>query len=409
MHESGENSEHADGFALGYGGYRREWNPDFDKWTNISRTVPVTDITIRYLVGCPNHYRAWRRSAFEAIGGWCADLHVADDYEILVRTFLSTKMVRVSKKSYTQFVNTPTSQTNALPNNFTWLRNAEIQKIWRSLAHQYNDRIHERLMVLQEADPRYEDWEYGAPQISVAYHETADHHVKLNEVFEPLDQNDSEPLVFLVFYYDPTSSLDKGSGASLLHLCKALAKQTYKNIRLMVVSSGAERVVEPWFDRLVDHESLGAFVRERVCYWNFAVAKHRKPYPPFMCINHALKRICTARYAGLLLDDAKFDSLPNDFVEASVWYMLERPDIHGVHGESVPHFVYQTALHEECGYLDASKSDLLSVLTADDIGEFVGYGDVRKEFFPRSDGETVDDDNAAAENSADDHSFEEMD
>ena len=379
IHEDGTNVEHTDGFALGFGGYRRCWNDDFGKWTNVSRSVPVTDITIRYLVGCPNHYRAWRASAFKKIGGWCADFHVADDYEILVRTFLSCDMVRVVSTSYTQFINKPSSNSDGKHNNFTWIRNAEIQKLWRSIARTYNDRIHQRVLTLQGSDPHYKTWEQRPMPLGVAYHETATHYNYLNEVYEPRDQNETEPFVFVVFCYDKETCSDKGTGQALHHVCKKLNEQTYKNIELMIVSADAAKVVEPWMQRLATADSdkgLQKFVRSKVSYWNFCSTDNHT-YSYYAVVNHALKRINTARHTLMLHDDAEhFQSLPRTFLEKCVEYMIVREDVHGVVAEPVPHLFYRAALHRECGFLDRDNVDLQTVISANGDANLIEWQDV---------------------------------
>lgn len=385
IHEDGRNSEHPDGFALGFGGYRRRWNDDFNRWTNISRTVPVTDITIRFLVGCPNHYRAWRTKTFQEIGGWCPDFHVADDYEILVRTFLKTRMCRVSFKSYTQFVNTP-GPNETTYNNFTWIRNEEIQKIWKALSRAYNDDIHERLLTLQGEDPYYENWEHGAAPLSVAYHQTPEYYPKLNVVFEPRDQDESNPLVFIVFSYDPTTSLDGGSGDSIRNAIKAIQAQSYKNVELMIVTAGQSKLIEPLMNDLVrknSDENQVEFVKDHVSYWNFiagekTVGEEKKTTPYYMCINHALKRICTAQFAMLLHDDRTIE-LPQDFVSNSIKYMRLRSDIHGLTTEEVQHVIYRTSLHVEGGYLGPDDIDLLKVLRENKDANIISYDPVAKE------------------------------
>lgn len=382
IHEDGRNSEHPDGFALGFGGYRRLWNEQFNKWTNISRSVPVTDITIRYLVGCPNHYRAWRTKTFQEIGGWCPDFHVADDYEILVRTFLHTTMCHVAYKSYTQYVNTPTKTSKNTFNNFTWLRNEQIQVLWRSMARSYNDKIHERVLTLQGNDPYYENWEDGAEPISIAYHQTPDYLQPLNKVFEPRDQNENEPLVFAVFCYDPTSSLDGGSGTSVYKAVAAMKEQTYKNVELMIVSAGAEEMLEPLMNSLIkenDDEDMVKFVQQHVSYWNFRKGEQGHVHPYFMCVNHALKRINTARFTMFLQDDNDFSSLPPRFVEKSMKYMRLRDDTHGLLLDPIPHIIYRTSLHEECGFLDDDKTDLIAILQEFENGNIVEFAKVSNE------------------------------
>ena len=412
IHEDGRNSEHPDGFALGFGGFRRRWNDDFDKWTNISRTVPVTDITIRYLVGCPNHYRAWRAETFRKIGGWCPDFHVADDYEILVRTFLNTQMCRVSFKSYTQFVNNPGPNENTF-NNFTWTRNAEIQKIWRALSRAYNDDIHERLLNLQGYDPYYENWENGAEPLGIAYHQTPEFYPQLNEVFEPRDQDDSNPLVFIVLSYDPNTSLDKGSGESIRNAITAIQAQSYKNVELMIVTSGVSKMIEPLMNELIrknsDEEQV-EFIKEHVSYWNFIAGEKtgKPPTPYYMCVNHALKRICTARFAMLLNDDRTFQ-LPRDFIQNSVKYMTLRDDVSGLTTDQVQHVIYRTSIHVEAGYLSEDQIDLLEVLRAHADTNIVSYDPVEEEIVELNQPNATDDEDGDEEENEDEEQGNDID
>ena len=74
----------------------------------------------------------------ESIGGHNKDLHVADDYEIIVRTFLKTRMIRVPKLCYFQYVS----------NTAQAVRNKDIQRHVRSIRIHYDKMIHERFLEL---------------------------------------------------------------------------------------------------------------------------------------------------------------------------------------------------------------------------------------------------------------------
>lgn len=50
---------------------------------------PVTAQNLRYIDWSPNHVRAWRREAYEAVGGHDPRRTVADDHDLLVRGFLA--------------------------------------------------------------------------------------------------------------------------------------------------------------------------------------------------------------------------------------------------------------------------------------------------------------------------------
>ena len=149
--ENGDNFNYSELFGVGYGSYRKElYN---GKWRNVCCCPQINPVTIRYIVACPNHLRAWRRKTLQEIGGWNHKLHVADDFECLIRTFLHTKMIRIPEFCYIQYRNTG-------GNNFTFIRNCEIQKLVRVIAHYYNDKIHEHVTNnLKLPDPHHHDWE----------------------------------------------------------------------------------------------------------------------------------------------------------------------------------------------------------------------------------------------------------
>ncbi|MCE5264456.1 MAG: hypothetical protein LLG97_13105, partial [Deltaproteobacteria bacterium] len=96
----------------------------------------------RHIVSTPNHIRAWRSSFYESIGGHNKELPVADDYEILVRTFLKTRMIRVPKLCYFQYIGDTAQQA----------RNADIHRYVRSIRIHYDRMIHQRLLELGCAD-----------------------------------------------------------------------------------------------------------------------------------------------------------------------------------------------------------------------------------------------------------------
>jgi hypothetical protein len=97
--------------------------------------------TVRHIVGMPNHVRAWRTSAYHAAGGHNSEVHVADDYELCIRTFLTTRMVHVKRFGYIQYLSTEGSNTQRL-------RNREIQRLVNAFAAKYEPQIHARFEEL---------------------------------------------------------------------------------------------------------------------------------------------------------------------------------------------------------------------------------------------------------------------
>ena len=122
--ETGEPVQYGDGWGFGYGSYRREFYKNREYL--VVNAPNINPKNIRHIVSAPNHIRAWRASLYREIGGHNHLIHVADDYELMVRTFLSTRMVRVPKMCYIQYRN--------IDGNTHSDRNKEIQRLVRSFS-----------------------------------------------------------------------------------------------------------------------------------------------------------------------------------------------------------------------------------------------------------------------------------
>lgn len=147
------SNQYGEGFGLGYGSYRED--TIFGSVKVQSAVTPgVNPKTIRHIVGVPNHVRAWRRSAYFAAGGHNRELTIADDYELIVRTFLTTKMVHIPKTLYVQFL-----YNNGVDMNTQDLTRADIQRRVKTIAQFYNLQIKERFERLG-----YVDWAYQENQ-----------------------------------------------------------------------------------------------------------------------------------------------------------------------------------------------------------------------------------------------------
>jgi glycosyltransferase involved in cell wall biosynthesis len=134
LYEGEDEKPHAysDFYGFGYGAYQKEWIRG--KWHNVSLNPHLTPHTIRYIIGVPNHIRIWRRSFYEKIGRHNPELPVVDDYELLIRSFLAGKWLHINYCGYYQY-------RNEGGNNFTFLRNALIQYLTRSMAKKYEPQI----------------------------------------------------------------------------------------------------------------------------------------------------------------------------------------------------------------------------------------------------------------------------
>jgi O-antigen biosynthesis protein len=164
VHEDGRNATYRDGWAFGYGSYT-----DVTYKGRVYKAGSGGNVnakTIRHITSAPNHLRAWRKGVYDAIGGHNRGLHVADDYELLVRTFLATRMVRVPALGYIQYLSHTAQE----------IRNGDIHRHVRAISAHYDAQIHERLLALGcedfSWDPKRGCSDYMLPNPPIESHAT---------------------------------------------------------------------------------------------------------------------------------------------------------------------------------------------------------------------------------------------
>ena len=144
--ETGGCIVYPDGFCFGYGSYRKEIHNGIEY--NVMNSVNINPKTIRHIVGVPNHFRAWERSFYHLIGGHNRHLTISDDYELIVRTFLKTRMVRIPKLLYLQYYHNNNTQNTT---------RSDIQRRVRTISNFYNNDINKRFLELG-----IKDWAYDS-------------------------------------------------------------------------------------------------------------------------------------------------------------------------------------------------------------------------------------------------------
>lgn len=136
------------GFCFGYGKYRQEEHLGIIM--NVNESPNINPKTIRHIVGIPNHIRAWKREVYLQLGGHNRRLSIADDYELVLRTFLITKFVRIRKNCYLQFIYRTQNSSNTHD-----LARADIQRRVRTIQEYYNFSIFKRFEELGILDWAY--------------------------------------------------------------------------------------------------------------------------------------------------------------------------------------------------------------------------------------------------------------
>lgn len=133
---------HTYGPEYGWVSYETQWKPEaiasLEKASGTWDAVSNFDLTSASLASihyAPNHVRAWTREWYEKIGGHDPRLPEADDYDIVVRTWLSgARMECIRKPLYWYRLH------DAGENSFIQ-RNAEIQRRNAELSNKYLDAI----------------------------------------------------------------------------------------------------------------------------------------------------------------------------------------------------------------------------------------------------------------------------
>lgn len=160
VNERGNAVTYPPGWAFGYGGYHEEVH--YGRRMTVANAPSINARTIRHIVSAPNHLRAWRRDAYLAAGGHGAEIPIADDYELCLRTFLSTRMIHIRRLGYIQWHDVSGGS------NAQRRANPEIQRLVRLFRNHYHADIHQRLLDLGVDDFLWRegdlDWDTLDPQ-----------------------------------------------------------------------------------------------------------------------------------------------------------------------------------------------------------------------------------------------------
>lgn len=141
-------------FAYGYGLY----TPFFYNGVQHTEqhTPHINPVSIRSNVAMPNHLRAWTREAYFKAGAHNRRLSVMDDLELIIRTFLTTKIVKVDWMCYWQFYFGLNYDSQSSYTNTQNLVRMDIQRRARTISQFYNEKIKARFEELGKNDWAFE-------------------------------------------------------------------------------------------------------------------------------------------------------------------------------------------------------------------------------------------------------------
>lgn len=138
VYETGGSVNYGDGFAMQQGLHYNFHYKGVQMWGS---DTPINASTMRHIVGVPNHIRCWERDTYWKIGRHNNKLAIVDDYELLIRTFLNTKIIQIPEVLYVQYMNSG-------GNNTQEPRRAEIQRLVDRVQKKYDKQIHDRILEL---------------------------------------------------------------------------------------------------------------------------------------------------------------------------------------------------------------------------------------------------------------------
>jgi len=137
-------ARHDNFFDFGYAGHT--WTT-VDGMKILAHWYPdINPLSIRFNISMPDHVRMWERNLYHQIGGHNKSTPVADDFEMIVRTFLHTRFIHVKRVLYLQWNN----RNSTVDNNST-----DINRRARLIRDYYDKKIHERILELG-----YHDWNW---------------------------------------------------------------------------------------------------------------------------------------------------------------------------------------------------------------------------------------------------------
>jgi len=108
----------------------------------------INPLSIRFNISMPNHVRMWERNLYHKIGGHNKNTPVADDFEIIIRSFLNTRIIHVKKVLYIQYNN----RNSTVDHN-----SVDINRRARLIRDYYDNAIHDRILELGKIDWNWDE------------------------------------------------------------------------------------------------------------------------------------------------------------------------------------------------------------------------------------------------------------
>lgn len=170
--------QYGNSFAFGYCHPYTIKDPVTGEELYPNMTAPINSVTIRHIVGVPNHARIWRRDVYFNVMGHNRMMRIADDYELIARTFLKTTFLHIAFPAYAQRFDGKNSQDSG-----EGVNRKDIQRRVELIADFYNEKIHNRVIELYGE----EIWEPTSSARTIELNSETMLEIPLNKVYVPVN------------------------------------------------------------------------------------------------------------------------------------------------------------------------------------------------------------------------------
>lgn len=106
-----DGSRNFDEFDLNYGWEYEDETGFADNNYHICKSMSLHPHNLAYVWYAPNHVRAFRKSVYEAVGGYNVTLDVLDDLDLIARLYQATEFFHIPKNLYLQRVKSGNTQS----------------------------------------------------------------------------------------------------------------------------------------------------------------------------------------------------------------------------------------------------------------------------------------------------------
>jgi glycosyltransferase involved in cell wall biosynthesis len=159
-----DGSANHDRFDLSYGWVYTQGTLDGARYDRCHALAP-TPHNVAYIWYAPNHVRAFRRSTYDAVGGYDASLEYLDDQDLIARLYLAGEFAQIKRCLYLQRVHDKSTQREqrinaAIQEQTVVFYREYIEELARVWAHRNGlrcVRLRTPIWIGDEQDEGYED------------------------------------------------------------------------------------------------------------------------------------------------------------------------------------------------------------------------------------------------------------